>query len=334
MRYARIKGTGIYLPKKAVSNEELSRIMEVDVEKYLSEKGIKVRYVSGDETPSHMATKAAEKAMGRAGIGPQDVDLIIVATDTPDYITPPTSPIVQEKLGAKKAGAFDINAACADETIALSLGSHYIMLDDSVNNVLVIGVYSMTKWLDWRRYSQSASKALATLFGDGAGCIVLSASNEPGYLTSRIVSEGSFWDTYGIYLGSASPPTEDMLKEGKHFLRFHENRHRVPKDYNPTRWSRIIRETAEKAGIDVSNISLILFNQISMKDIEDTLLALSLPADRTHMVMDRFGYAGSASAIMALHDALEEGKIKKGDYVMFCTSGAGFVVASSLFRWV
>ncbi len=334
MFYARISGVGVYLPKRVVTNEELSGIMNYDVEGYLKDKGISLRHVaSPDESTSDMAAEAAKRALMDAGLSPEDVDLIILSTDTPDYITPPTSPIIQFKIGAKRAGAFDINAACADETIALSIASHYIMMDDSINNVLVIGAYSMTRWLDWRDYEHSTSKVLAMLFGDGAGALVISRSDEPGFITSKIAAEGEFWDTYGVYLGSARMPTVEMIEKRLHFLRFHENKHRVPKDFNYTRWPRIIRETVEKAGAKVDELSLILFNQVSLEDIRLTMEELGLSMERTHTVMDKYGYTGSASTIMALYDALEEGKVRKGDYVMFCTSGAGFVVATALFRW-
>lgn len=333
-RFARIRGVGMYLPERKVTNEELGRMMECDVDEYLRGKGIKVRYQSApDEAVSDMSVKAARAALVRAGMGPEDIDLIILATDTPDYVSPPTSAIVQHKLGAKNAGSFDINAACADETIALALGSHYIMLDTEVKNVLVIGAYGMTKWLDWSNYSESASKVLGMLFGDGAGAVILTGSVEPGYLTSKTFSEGNFWDAYGIYLGTARPPDACMIKEKKHLLRFHENGHRIPPDFNIVRWPKLIRDTVEKAGCKVEDLSLILMNQVELDAVKGTMKELGLPMAKTHWIADKFGYAGSASAFMALHDALEQKKIKGGDLLVFCTSGAGFVLSAALFRW-
>jgi len=332
---ARILGVGVYLPEERITNTELGRIMEYDVEGYLAEKGIGVRYrAKPDEAPSDMAVAAARDALSRAGLKPEDLDLIILATDTPDYITPPTSAIIQHKLGATRAGSFDINAACADETIAVALASHYIVLDPGIEYVLVVGAYGMTRWLDWSPYERSASKVLAMLFSDGAGAVVLGPSAEPGYLTSRIVTEGDFWDTYGIYLGTARPPDREMVEEKKHFLRFHENGHRVPKDFNASRWPKLLRETLEKAGYGPEDLDLLLTNQVERPAVLETLRALGLPEDRTHWVADKFGYAGSASVFMALYDALEKGKVKEGDLVAFCTSGAGFVLATALFRWV
>lgn len=333
-RFAKIRAVGMYLPEKRVTNVELATMMDFDVDRYLSDKGIKLRYQSApDETTSSMAIKAAQDALAGAGMSAQDIDLIILATDTPDYVTPPTSTIIQHGLGAQNAGAFDINAACADETIALTIGSQYIMLDFTIRNVLVIGAYGMTKWLDWGPYQESVSKVLATLFSDGAGAVILTESDEPGYVTGKTIAEGNFWDTYGIYLGTGRFPDARMIQEKKHLLRFHENAHRVPPDFNTTRWPRLIRQTVEKAGYRTEDLSLVLMNQVELSVVKMTMEALGLPMTKTHWIADKYGYAGSASAFMALYDALQEKKVDNGDLVMFCVSGAGFVLSTALFRW-
>jgi 3-oxoacyl-[acyl-carrier-protein] synthase-3 len=331
---ARIAGVGMYLPSERITNDELGALMDYDVEKYLQGKGIGVRYrAAADESTSDMAVHATQEALERAGLEPRDVDLIILATDTPDYISPPTSAIIQHKLGAVNAGVFDINAACTDETIALAIGSHYIALDPSIENVVVVGAYGMTKWLDWSSYSESASKVLAMLFSDGAGAVVLSPSDGPGYLASKMLTEGSYWDTYGIYLGTAQLPSPQMIAQKGQYLRFHENNHRVPPDFNVVRWPKLLREMLAQSGNEPSDLKLVLMNQVELGTVQATLEELDLPMERTHWVADRFGYAGSASVFMALYDALEQGKIDKGDLVAFCTSGAGFVLSTTLFRW-
>jgi 3-oxoacyl-[acyl-carrier-protein] synthase-3 len=335
VRDARIAGVGMYLPEERITNAELGRMMEYDVEAYLADKGIGVRYrAAQDESTSDMATRAARDALERARIAPEEVDLLILATDTPDFVSPPTSAVIQHKLGAKNAGVFDINAACTDETIALAIGAHYIALDPAIEHVVVVGAYGMTKWLDWGPYSQSASKVLAMLFSDGAGAVVLSPSDEPGYLSSKMKADGSCWDTYGIYLGTGRPLTAEMIADKKHYLRFHENAHRVPPDFNITRWPPLLEQTAEAAGLSPSDLDLVLMNQVELGTVRATLEALGLSMEHTHWVADRFGYAGSASVFMALYDALEQSRIAAGDHVAFCTSGAGFVLSTALFRWV
>lgn len=334
-RAARISGVGMYLPKERITNAELGRLMNYDVESYLAEKGIGVRFrAAANEAASDMAVQAIRPALENAGLTPDDVDLIILATDTPDFVSPPTSAVIQHKLGAKNAGAFDINAACTDETIALAIGAHYIALDPAIQHVVVVGAYGMTKWLDWGPYSESASKVLATLFSDGAGAVVLSPSDEPGYLSSKMLAEGSCWDTYGIYIGTGRPLTPELVAQKQHYLRFHENAHRVPPDFNVARWPDLLRRTTEAVGLSPSDLTLVLMNQVEQASVRATLEALGLTMDRTHWVADRFGYAGSASVFMALYDALEQRRLAPGDLVAFCTSGAGFVLSTALFRWV
>ncbi len=335
LRRARISGVGMYLPEERITNAELGRIMNYDVETYLADKGIGVRYrAAADQATSDMAVQAARQALRQAGLQPEDVDLIVLATDTPDFVSPPTSAVIQHKLGAANAGVFDINAACTDETIAMAIGAHYIALEPGVEHVLVIGGYGMTKWLDWSPYDESASKVLAMLFSDGAGAVVLSPSEEPGYLSSKMLTEGSYWDTYGIYLGTARPPTSEMIESRQHCLRFHENGHRVPADFNTVRWPPLLQETLEVVGRTPDDLKLVLMNQVDLGSVQTTLEALGLSMDKTHWVADRFGYAGSASVFMALYDALEQGRIASGDLIAFCTSGAGFVLSTALFRWV
>lgn len=334
-RFARIAGVGMHLPRERITNAELGELIEHDIEGSLQDKGIEVRYRSApEEATSDMAARAGREALEQAGLKPEDVDLIILATDTPDFVSPPTAAIIQHKLGAVNAGSFDINAACADETIALALGSHYIVLDPGVENVLVVGAYGMTKWLDWSPYHESASKVLAMLFSDGAGAVILTPSDEPGYLASKVITEGSFWDTYGIYLGTACPPDLEMIRDKRHYLRFHENGHRVPPDFNAARWPRLLQATLEQAGYSPGDLGLVLMNQVELPAVRATLEALGLSMERTHWIADKFGYAGSASAFMALYDALDQGKLAEGDLLAFCTSGAGFVLSTALFRWI
>jgi len=331
---AKISGVGMYLPSERITNAELAAKMDYDVEGYLRDKGIGVRYrAAADESTSDMAVQAARGALKQAGLKPEDIDLIILATDTPDYITPPTSAIIQHKLGAVNAGVFDINAACTDETIALAIASHYIALDPSISNVIVIGAYGMTRWLDWSPYSESASKVLAMLFSDGAGAVVLTPSDGPGYLSSKMLTEGSYWDTYGIYVGTAQPPNAEMISSKRHYLRFHENGHRVPGDFNLARWPKLLKETLGQVGYEPSDLKLVLMNQVERATVHATLNELGLPLEKTHWVADKFGYAGSASVFMALYDALEQGKVERGDLIAFCTSGAGFVLSTALFKW-
>jgi 3-oxoacyl-[acyl-carrier-protein] synthase-3 len=336
-RFVRISGVGIYLPPEVETNEKLAEKQNLDPnrKKWLIEQlgekyGLKVRHLAGSgQAPSDMATIAAREAIENAGIRPEDIDLILLTTDTPDYVTPPTSCIVQYKLGAKNAGCFDLNAACSDQLIGMAIGSQFITIDRTINHVLVVAPYEMTRWID-----REKDQILTPIFGDGAGAVVLSSSDERGYITSKIISDGSYWDCYGVYVGAANPITPEMVKEGKHRLRFHESGHRYPAEINEMHWPNLIRDTVKKAGYQVKDLDMILMTQVNLSSIKKVMDELRLPLSKTHWIMDKHGYCGSSCVFMALYDALEQGKIRKGDLVNFCTSGVGFTMASALFRWV
>lgn len=329
-RYAKILSTGMYLPKKMETNEELGKRIGFDIDGWLRPRtGITLRYISApNESTSDMATAASRQALENANLKPEDLDLLILATDTPDYVSPPTSAVIQYKLGAKNAGCFDINAACTDVPISLAMAAQYIMTDSTINYALVTGSYGMTKWLDWK------DKWLSPLFSDGAGAVVLSPSDEPGYINSKIIADGSYWDSYGIYVGTGNPITLQMVQEKKHHLRFHESGHRYPAEINYVHWPKLIKDTAKKAGYSPDDFDLILMTQVNLNTIKDVMKELGLPLTKTHWIMDKFGYNGSACVIFALHDAVEQGKLKTGDLLCFCTSGVGFVMSAALFRWI
>ncbi|MFU2158338.1 3-oxoacyl-ACP synthase III family protein [Caldisericum sp. AR60] len=326
-RYAKILATGMYLPEKVITNEELSQRYGFDVSQYLS--GITLRHIAAEnESASDLAVKAAEDALKKANMKPEEIDLLIMTTDAPDYITPPTAPAIAYKLGAKNAGAFDVNAACADAVIGMSIGAQHIMFDKTVNNVLVVAPYAMSKWIDWD------NKVLAPMLGDGASALILTKSDEPGYIASTIVADGQYWDSYGIYVGTKYHITKEMVEKKEHLLRFHPNFHKYPPDVNYGNWPNVIKKTLAKTNYKVEDLDMVIFTQVRLIDIQKSMEALGLPMEKTHTIMQKYGYTGSACAFMALDDAIREGKIKHGDLIAFCTSGVGYVMSSALFRWV
>jgi 3-oxoacyl-[acyl-carrier-protein] synthase-3 len=329
-RYAKILSTGMYLPEKKETNEETGRRIGFDVDGWLRPRtGITLRHLSAsNEATSDMAAAAAKHALERAKLKPEDLDLLILATDTPDFVSPPTSAAIQFKVGAKNAGCFDVNAACSDVPIAISIAAQQIMTDPSIDYALITGSYAMTKWLDWN------DKWLAPLFSDGAGAVILGASDEPGFITSKTIADGSYWDCYGIYIGTAYPVTAQMVQENKHHLRFHESGHRYPADINLANWPKLVKDTVEKSGHKVEDLDLLLLTQVNLNTIKDVMKILNLPLEKTHWIMDKYGYNGSACVIFALHDALEQGKLKKGDLLCICASGVGYVMSAVVFRWI
>jgi len=326
-RFAKILATGMYLPEKIITNEELSKRYGFDVSLYLS--GVTLRHIAAeDESASDLAIKAAEDALKKANMKPEDIDLLIMTTDAPDYITPPTSPTIAYKIGAKNVGAFDLNAACADAVIGMSIGAQHIMFDETINNVLIVAPYAMSKWIDWD------NKILAPMLGDGASALILTKSDEPGYIASSIVSDGQYWDSYGIYVGTKYPITKEMVEKKEHLLRFHPNFHKYPEDVNYGNWPNVIRKSLTKTEYKVEDLDMVIFTQVRLIDIQKSMEALGLPMEKTHYIMHKYGYTGSACAFMALDDAIREGKIKKGDLIAICTSGVGYVMSSAIFKWV
>jgi 3-oxoacyl-[acyl-carrier-protein] synthase-3 len=329
MRYAKIVGTGSYVPEKILTNDELSRMLGEDINEFVSQiLGIRERHICApDESTADLATAAARRALEAAGVEAEALDLIVLATDTPEYVSPATSVVVQHRLGAGNAGTFDLNCACAGFVTALDTASKYIIADESYRNVLVIGAYAMSKYIDW------ADKKTCTIFADGAGAVVLQASTEgPGFLASKLVAEGSFHDHMGIYAGGTRMPiTEEVLREGVWAkLRFAK---KYPAEVNNEGWPAIVQDVLAKAGLTVDDIPLFLFTQVNLSTIKEVMKRLDLPMSRTHTVMGKWGYTGSACIPMVLDDAVKEEKVKEGDNVVMCASGGGLNMACVAFRF-
>ncbi|OLE54311.1 MAG: 3-ketoacyl-ACP synthase [Acidobacteria bacterium 13_1_20CM_3_53_8] len=329
MRYARITGTGSYVPEKVLTNDDLSRMVGEDVNEFVSKVlGIEERHVcADDESTADLATEAAQKALESAGVSAEDLNLIVLATDTPEYISPATSVVVQYRLGASNAGTFDVNCACAGFVTALDVASKYIIADSSYRNVLVIGAYAMSVYVDW------TEKKTATIFADGAGAVVLEASeDEPGFLASKLVAEGSFHDHMGIYAGGTHMPiTEEVLREGLWTkVRFAK---KYPAEVNTEGWPAIVRDVLEKAELTIDDVALFLFTQVNLTTIKEVMKKMNLPMSRTHTIMQKWGYTGSACIPMVLDDAVREGKLKRGDNLVMCASGGGLNMACVAFRW-
>lgn len=334
-RYAKIIGTGHYVPDTVVTNAEMDR----KYPEYLAQKGQPVsawlepkvgikerRFAALEQSASDLAVEAARQALTKAKLKPAEIDLLIVATDTPDYLSPATASVVQHKLGAVNAGVFDVNNACAALVTGLIIGSKYITTEPHYNTVLVIGTYAMSKFLNWDDYKT------ATVFADGAGAIVLQVADQPGFLSSRMKADGQYHDYMGIYVGgSYKPPTCERLERGEHYLVIAK---RFPPDLNATHWPQLVQTVIEDAGYDISDIDRIYFTQININTIKQVMQTLELPLEKTHWIMDKWGYVGSACVALALDDHIEQGHgPKPGDLVVFCASGGGYAMATAAFLW-
>ena len=332
MRNAVIIGTGVYVPEKVLTNDDLSRILGENINDFVETKvGIFERHVAADkESSADLATNAARNAIKNAGISAAEIDLIILATDTPEYLSPATSVVVQHRVGAKNAGTFDVNAACSGFVTAFDTAFKFIIADKSYKNVLIIGCYAMTKYLDWK------DKKTATLFADGAGAVVLQAHDDDqdnrGFLASKLYADGSFAEFMGIFAGGTKKPiTSEVLEENIwNKLRFAQ---KYPPEVNILGWQKIVCEVLEKTNLTLDDVQLFLWTQVNISTIKIVMQEMQIPFEKTHTIMQKWGYTGSACIPMVLHDAISAGKLKRGDVVIFCASGGGLNMACLALRY-
>jgi 3-oxoacyl-[acyl-carrier-protein] synthase-3 len=326
-RYASIVSTGRYLPEIEVTNDELrTRFAHLPefVDKMEASSGIMSRWHAPETwATSDVALPAAVQALERAGRKPEDVDLIILGTDSPDYVTPATSVVLQHKLGAINAGTFDIGCACASFPTGLTTAAGIIATNPAFRTVLVVGVYLMHKLA-------AADDPMSFFYGDGAGAAVLEPSSEPGFINGSFIADGAYHKHWGIYSGGTyEPASEASVQAGRTTVKILD---RYPPEINHEGWPRLVRKLAKEGGFAVGDIDFIIFTQVRKPSIELVMGDLGIPMSRTHMVMEKWGYTGSACIPMALDDAREKGLIAKGALTVFVGSGVGYNQAAAAFR--
>ncbi|HEX7673300.1 MAG TPA: ketoacyl-ACP synthase III [Bdellovibrio sp.] len=328
MRRAVIVGTGMYAPERVITNQYFNDLYKKDIGTFLeSSRNIKERrWMKEDQRTSDLIIPAAEEAMKNAGITAKDLDLIIVSTDTPDYLSPSTASVVAYRMGAANAGTFDINTACAGFVVGCDMASKYIAADTKYKNVLVVGAYAMSKYLNFDDYK------IASLFADGAGAVVIQPSKDnSGFIDSQMYTDGQYHDYMGIYAGgSAQPITHCVIENKQHLLAFPK---RIPPETNGIHWPRLTNVLLDRLQKPASAINHFFITQFNVQSIYETLDKLNLSRDRAHYVMDRFGYTGSASIGMAIADAARQKKMKKGDLVFMLGSGGGMSMAALAMEW-
>lgn len=328
-RNPQIISTGSYVPERVVTNAEVDALIGESTNDWLlANVGIRERrWMSSLQTTSDLIVEASKKAIERAGITAADIDLVIVSTDTPDYFSPSTSVVVQHKLGANKAGCYDVNSACAGWVTALDQGARYLMTEPSYNYLLVAGGYGMSRFLDFR------DKKTANLFADGGGAMILGVGESPGFLGSNFLAVGEFHDALGIYTGGAFRPctTKNLSEFGAPKVEFVK---KFPKTFNTEYWPKLMQGALEKAGLTFDDIDHYFFTQLNLRTIEMMMSLLKQPISKTHWVMDKWGYTGSPCVVMALDDAITLGKgPKPGEVILFCASGGGISMAASVWKW-
>ena len=326
-RFANIISTGRYLPEIEVPNsvlrEQLAHVPDF-VDKMEASTGIRKRWYAPESwATSDVALPAAQCALARAGRKPEEVDLVILGTDSPDYITPATSVVLQHKLGAKNAGTFDVGCACASFPTGLAAAAGLLATNPGLRTVLVVGVYLMHKLAD-------PCDPMIFFYGDGAAAAVLEPASRPGFVGSAFQADGSYHSFWGIYSGGThEPATCASVSAGRTQVRMND---RYPPEINDQGWPKLVRRLAGDHAFAVSDIDLLIFTQVRKPTIELVMHDLGLPMERTHTIMEEWGYTGSACVGMALDSALEQGKVRPGSLVVMVGSGVGYNQAAAAFR--
>lgn len=328
VRHAVITGTGSFVPSRVVTNADLERVLGTSVEPFVSETlGIRERrFCAPDESTVDLCVPAARQALAAAGIAAEDIDLLIVATDTPEYISPATSSVLHGRLGTRRAGAFDVNCGCAGFVTALDVAAKFIRADERYTRILVVAAYAMSKYLDLH------DKKTATIFADGAGATVVEASDRPGVLASELLADGRYCEGMGVFAGgTAEPITDDVLRSGyRNKLRFVQ---KYPREVNEEGWPRIVRSVLARADRDVPQVDQWLWTQVNLSTIRVVMEQLGVSMDKAHTVMGKWGYTGAACIPMALDDAVRAGRLREGDLVVMTGSGAGLAMGCVALEW-
>jgi 3-oxoacyl-[acyl-carrier-protein] synthase-3 len=325
-RSVRLTGWGRYAPAQVLSNADLERMVDTSDEWIVSRTGIRERRVAAaHETTASMGAVAGLRAIHTAGLRPDDIDIIILATLSPDYWMPSTAALVKEAIGNTKAFAFDVAAACSGFVYAYATASAYLA-SGLAKHVLVIGAELLTRFLDY------SDRSTCILFGDGAGAVVLSASDEPGTpvgmeLTTEPQGAYMIWLPAG---GSKSPPSAETVARGEHKIRMEgKETYRFA--------TRTLASTAlaavAKAGWAQDDVDLIIPHQANVRIIEAVAKGLDLPMDRLYVNLDKYGNTSAASVPIALAEAVNEGRVRVGDRIVFVAFGAGFTSGAVALEW-
>ncbi|NOU22106.1 MAG: ketoacyl-ACP synthase III [Methyloglobulus sp.] len=320
-RYAKVLATGGYLPEEIRTNEHISQTVDTSDSWIYERTGIKSRRIAGvNETASSMAEIAARQAINTAQISPDEIDLIIVATGTPDRVYPSTACLLQHRLGIKHCVAFDVQAACSGAIYGLSIADQYIK-SGTAKNVLIVGSEICSRIVDW------TDRSTCILFGDGAGALLLSASDEAGVLSTHIYSDGGYEDM--LYCPNPQAATEENKHEaGTISMRGNE----VFKMAVNT-LERIVDETLEANNMDKSDVDWLVPHQANIRIIAATAKKLKMSMDQVIVTLEEQGNTSSASVLLALHKGVSDGRIQRGQTILLEAFGAGFTWGSALIKY-
>ncbi|MDF2366462.1 beta-ketoacyl-ACP synthase III [Sneathiella sp.] len=323
MRRSVITATGSYLPKRILTNDELSQMVDTTDEWIVARSGIRQRHIAAEgELTSDLATHAAKAALEMAGLKPDDIDLIVLATATPDETFPATATVVQKNLGMTGGFAFDIQAVCTGFLYALATADNFVK-SGQVSRALVIGAETFSRILDWE------DRTTCVLFADGAGAVILEAeegagtSDDRGILTSHLHSDGEKHDLLYVDGGPSSTQTTGYLRmEGREVFRHAVNN-----------LASVVHEAMAATGLTTDDIDWLVPHQANKRIIDGTGRKLKLDPEKVVLTVDKHGNTSAASVPLALDEAVRDGRIKRGDLLLLEAMGGGFTWGSALVRW-
>ncbi len=321
--YARIAGTGSYLPAKVLTNDDLAKFVDTTDEWIASRTGIRARHIAAEgETTGDLAFHASVRALEAAGVDASELDLIVLGTTTPDLIFPSTACLLQHRLGANGCPAFDVNAACSGFIYALTVADKFIR-SGAAKTVLVVGAETLTRMVDW------TERTTCVLFGDGAGAVVLKADTETGILSTHLHADGGkkelLWNPVGVSVGfkENEPNAGVRIKmQGSDVFK-----------YAVKALDSVVEETLTANGLDRHDIDWLIPHQANLRIIEATAKRLDMPMERVIVTVDKHGNTSSGSVPLALDEAVRSGRVQRGQLVLLEAFGGGFTWGSALVRY-
>ena len=327
-RYSHIVGWGMYVPERVVTNDDLAKIVDTSDEWIRTRTGIRERHIvdKPNESTSTLAVRAARAALDKAGLPPSALDMIIVATSSPDHLFPATACIVQDALGATRAGAYDLSAACSGFVYGMAM-AHGLIVSGQADTVMVIGAETLSRLVDW------SDRNTCVLFGDGAGAIIMQAREEPGgFLASVLGADGSGANLLTLPAGGSKlPASVETVRNGDHYIKMDG---RAVFRFATRVMAEATREVVEKAGLTLDDVELIIPHQANTRIIDSSVIKqLKFPKERVFVNLDRYGNTSTASIPIALTEAVEQGRLNPGDHVVFVGFGAGLTWAAALIQW-
>jgi len=322
-----ITGCGSYAPPKTLSNDELSHMVDTSDEWITTRTGIKMRHIAADdETTAQLATKAGQRALEQAGVAAKDLDLIIVATITPEMVFPSTACFVQKTLGAEKAWVFDLSAACSGFVYGLHIVQQF-MENGQINKALVIGAETLSKITNWK------DRASCILFGDGAGAAVLERKDDRGrgIIHSLMGADGTYWEALNCQAHGSRHPAGKPLEDPNKIKMQIKGREVYQQAVR--RIVDSVTECLQKCDMTLDDVNMVISHQMNARIIESAAKRLKLPEEKVFVNIANFGNTSAASVPIALSDCVSQGKIQQGDIVVFVAFGAGVTWGANVVRF-